>query len=105
MIYLHLSVYCRIAKHIGEFESMFLSDLDGGQLHSADAYGGLEGQISDMLCIYILFILKPLLGSRESNAVSVFLSRGTVDESGWRHISCLFEYLSIGLLFLTVEFC
>ncbi|XP_021624026.1 Fanconi anemia group D2 protein homolog isoform X3 [Manihot esculenta] len=34
-----------IAKHIGEFESMFLSDLDGGQLHSADAYGGLEGEL------------------------------------------------------------
>eukprot|EP00257_Ricinus_communis_P018264 XP_015576929.1 Fanconi anemia group D2 protein homolog isoform X1 [Ricinus communis] len=34
-----------IAKHAGEFESMYLSDLDRGQLHGADSYGGLEGEL------------------------------------------------------------
>ncbi|KAJ9185042.1 hypothetical protein P3X46_004717 [Hevea brasiliensis] len=33
------------ARHIDDFESMFLSDLDGGQLHGTDAYGGLEGEL------------------------------------------------------------
>ncbi|KAJ0027301.1 hypothetical protein Pint_36585 [Pistacia integerrima] len=34
-----------IAKHVGEFESMFLSDLEGGQLPIKDSYCGLEGEL------------------------------------------------------------
>lgn len=37
----------RIGKHVGEFESMFLADLEGGNLPCIDSYGGLEG---DFLC-------------------------------------------------------
>ena len=36
-------MFCRIGKHVGEFESIFLSDLDGGQLPSRTSYCGLEG--------------------------------------------------------------
>ncbi|KAL5808169.1 hypothetical protein ACOSQ3_028860 [Xanthoceras sorbifolium] len=34
-----------IGKHVGEFESMFLSDLDGGQLSNKNSYCGLEGEL------------------------------------------------------------
>ncbi|XP_050224331.1 uncharacterized protein LOC126674021 isoform X2 [Mercurialis annua] len=34
-----------IARHAGEFESLYLSDLDSGQLCGADLHGGLEGEL------------------------------------------------------------
>ncbi|XP_050384590.1 uncharacterized protein LOC126801166 [Argentina anserina] len=34
-----------IGKHLGEFESIFLSDLDGGKLASDESYCGLEGEL------------------------------------------------------------
>ncbi|KAK4833935.1 hypothetical protein QYF36_013666 [Acer negundo] len=34
-----------IGKHAGEFESMFLSDLDSGQLFIKNSYCGLEGEL------------------------------------------------------------
>ncbi|WCJ28680.1 hypothetical protein M5689_010363 [Euphorbia peplus] len=34
-----------IIKHVGDFESLFLSDLDGGQLCVPNTYEGLEGQL------------------------------------------------------------
>ncbi|XP_043702238.1 Fanconi anemia group D2 protein homolog isoform X2 [Telopea speciosissima] len=34
-----------IGKHVGAFESMFLSDLEGGQLPVKDSYCGLEGEL------------------------------------------------------------
>ncbi|OVA07427.1 hypothetical protein BVC80_8713g9 [Macleaya cordata] len=34
-----------IGKHVGEFESMFLSDLEGGKLLSKDSYCDLEGEL------------------------------------------------------------
>ncbi|KAJ4980681.1 hypothetical protein NE237_031518 [Protea cynaroides] len=34
-----------IGKHVGAFESMFLSDLEGGQLPVEDSYCGLEGEL------------------------------------------------------------
>ncbi|PKI41039.1 hypothetical protein CRG98_038567 [Punica granatum] len=39
---LHSSILEWIGKHIGEFESIFLFDLEGGQLPSKDSHGGLE---------------------------------------------------------------
>nr|XP_011467650.1 PREDICTED: Fanconi anemia group D2 protein [Fragaria vesca subsp. vesca] len=34
-----------IGKHVGEFESIFLSDLDGGKLATNESYCGLEGEL------------------------------------------------------------
>ncbi|XP_031402622.1 Fanconi anemia group D2 protein homolog isoform X2 [Punica granatum] len=42
---LHSSILEWIGKHIGEFESIFLFDLEGGQLPSKDSHGGLEGEL------------------------------------------------------------
>lgn len=36
--------FCRIGSHVGEFESTFLCDLEGGQLSTKDYYCGLEGK-------------------------------------------------------------
>lgn len=36
----------RIGKYVGEFESLFLSDLESGQLPNKDSYCGVEGEIS-----------------------------------------------------------
>ncbi|GMI98522.1 Fanconi Anemia D2 [Hibiscus trionum] len=42
---LHPVIMDWIGKHLGEFESIFLSDLDGGQLPSSISYCGLEGEL------------------------------------------------------------
>ncbi|KAK8517816.1 hypothetical protein V6N12_016656 [Hibiscus sabdariffa] len=42
---LHPVIMDWIGKHLGEFESLFLSDLDGGQLPSRISYCGLEGEL------------------------------------------------------------
>ncbi|TYI20143.1 hypothetical protein ES332_A07G215700v1 [Gossypium tomentosum] len=42
---LHPIIMDWIGKHLGEFESIFLSDLDGGQLPSRIPYCGLEGEL------------------------------------------------------------
>ncbi|XP_010532525.1 PREDICTED: Fanconi anemia group D2 protein homolog isoform X2 [Tarenaya hassleriana] len=34
-----------IGKHLGEFESLFLSDLDNGKLRGNESYSGLEGDV------------------------------------------------------------
>ncbi|GMG98870.1 hypothetical protein Nepgr_000710 [Nepenthes gracilis] len=34
-----------IGKHLGDFESLFLSDLDGGKLPVKDSYCGVEGEL------------------------------------------------------------
>ncbi|GLT94035.1 hypothetical protein SLE2022_117980 [Rubroshorea leprosula] len=34
-----------IGKHVGDFESLFLSDLEAGQLLNKNTYGGLEGEL------------------------------------------------------------
>lgn len=44
-----------MCKHVGEFESMFLSDLDGGQLSAKVSYDGLEG---DLLNFSLRFTLS-----------------------------------------------
>lgn len=41
--YRELTFFNRVGKHVGDFESMFLSDLDGGKLTVKDLYCGLEG--------------------------------------------------------------
>ncbi|XXG66038.1 hypothetical protein AAC387_Pa05g3593 [Persea americana] len=53
-------------KHVGEFESKFLSDLDGGHLSAKESYDGLEGELwmnldgnVSPICLNIL----PLLSS------------------------------------------
>ncbi|KAE8685889.1 hypothetical protein F3Y22_tig00111088pilonHSYRG00090 [Hibiscus syriacus] len=42
---LHPVIMDWIGKHLGEFESIFLSDLDGGKLPSRISYCGLEGEL------------------------------------------------------------
>ncbi|KAH9737271.1 Fanconi anemia group D2 protein [Citrus sinensis] len=34
-----------IVKHVGEFESIYLSDLEGGQLSNKDSFCGIEGEL------------------------------------------------------------
>lgn len=42
---------CRVGHLVGEFESMFLSDLEDGKLPASDLYCGLEGE--SMGCDFI----------------------------------------------------
>ncbi|KAG2717749.1 hypothetical protein I3760_03G190400 [Carya illinoinensis] len=42
---LHPSIMELIVKHVGEFESVFLSDLEGGKMPSKESYCGLEGEL------------------------------------------------------------
>ncbi|XP_048327057.2 uncharacterized protein LOC107405260 isoform X1 [Ziziphus jujuba] len=42
---LHPIIMEWVGKHVGEFESIFLSDLDGGKLPVKDLYCGLEGEL------------------------------------------------------------
>ncbi|KAF8413568.1 hypothetical protein HHK36_001559 [Tetracentron sinense] len=62
-----------MGKHVGEFESMFLSDLDGGQLPVKDLYCGLEGELwmnldGDLspICLNILPLVSSSLDSSSS---------------------------------------
>ncbi|XP_017979142.1 PREDICTED: Fanconi anemia group D2 protein isoform X5 [Theobroma cacao] len=66
---LHTVIVDWIGKHVGEFESIFLSDLDGGQLPSRNSYCGLEGELwmnldgeISPICLNIL----PLASSSQS---------------------------------------
>ncbi|KAK6238576.1 hypothetical protein QUC31_004045 [Theobroma cacao] len=66
---LHPVIVDWIGKHVGEFESIFLSDLDGGQLPSRNSYCGLEGELwmnldgeISPICLNIL----PLASSSQS---------------------------------------
>lgn len=45
-----------MCKHVGEFESMFLSDLDGGHLSVKESYDGLEGDLVNFSLRVILTI-------------------------------------------------
>ncbi|KAB2075134.1 hypothetical protein ES319_A07G200600v1 [Gossypium barbadense] len=71
---LHPIIMDWIGKHLGEFESIFLSDLDGGQLPSRIPYCGLEGRFKNAdgemspICLNIL----PLASSSQ-NASLQFL--------------------------------
>ncbi|TXG57764.1 hypothetical protein EZV62_015593 [Acer yangbiense] len=63
-----------IGKHVGEFESMFLSDLDSGQLSIKNSYCGLEGElwmnldgVISPICLNIL----PLASSSIQSATSL----------------------------------
>lgn len=38
-------------KHVGEFESVFLSDLEGGKMPSKESYCGLEGKFCELFCL------------------------------------------------------
>ncbi|KAK9093470.1 hypothetical protein Syun_028381 [Stephania yunnanensis] len=42
---IHPTIMEWIGKHVGDFESIFLSDLEGGSLLSEGSYWGLEGQL------------------------------------------------------------
>ncbi|KAL4366416.1 hypothetical protein GQ457_05G005000 [Hibiscus cannabinus] len=73
---LHPVIMDWIGKHLGEFESLFLSDLDGGQLPSRISYCGLEGELwmnldgeVSPICLNIL----PLVSSSQWNASLQFL--------------------------------
>ncbi|KAF9595259.1 hypothetical protein IFM89_038262 [Coptis chinensis] len=39
-----ICIFCRIGRHVGDFESIFLSDLEGGKLVSKESFCGLEGE-------------------------------------------------------------
>ncbi|VVA26373.1 PREDICTED: Fanconi [Prunus dulcis] len=71
---LHPTVMEWIGKHVGEFEPLFLSDLDGGNLAVKDSYCGLEGELwmnldGDIspICLNIL----PLASSSSKSASSL----------------------------------
>ncbi|XP_042478961.1 Fanconi anemia group D2 protein homolog isoform X2 [Macadamia integrifolia] len=71
---LHPAVMEWIGKHVGMFESMFLSDLEGGQLPVKDSYCGLEGELwmnldGDLspICLNIL----PLVSSSTQSTSSI----------------------------------
>ncbi|KAJ6912410.1 Fanconi anemia group D2 protein [Populus alba x Populus x berolinensis] len=62
-----------VGKHAGEFESKFLSDLQGGQLPGEDSYCGLEGELwmnldGDIspICLSILSLSSSSLQSTSS---------------------------------------
>ncbi|KAM5580264.1 hypothetical protein ABKV19_009822 [Rosa sericea] len=62
-----------IGKHVGEFESIFLSDLDGGKLAANESYCGLEGELwmnldGDIspICLNILPLASSTLQSASS---------------------------------------
>ncbi|KAJ6332276.1 hypothetical protein OIU76_010629 [Salix suchowensis] len=62
-----------VGKHAGEFESKFLSDLQGGQLPGTDSYCGLEGELwmnldGDIspICLNILSLSSSSLQSTSS---------------------------------------
>ncbi|KAK9285230.1 hypothetical protein L1049_024418 [Liquidambar formosana] len=62
-----------IGKHVGEFESIFLSDLEGGKLPAKDLYCGLEGELwmnldGDIspICLNILPLASSSLQSASS---------------------------------------
>ncbi|XP_030928982.1 Fanconi anemia group D2 protein-like isoform X3 [Quercus lobata] len=42
---LHPSIMEWVGKHVGEFESVFLSDLEGGKLPFKEPYFGIEGEL------------------------------------------------------------
>ncbi|XP_019161655.1 PREDICTED: Fanconi anemia group D2 protein homolog isoform X2 [Ipomoea nil] len=70
---LHPSITEWISKHIGDFESKYLSDLDGGQLPVKDVYCGLEGQLwmnldGDIspICVNLLPLVSSSLRSAPS---------------------------------------
>ncbi|XP_048434271.1 LOW QUALITY PROTEIN: Fanconi anemia group D2 protein homolog [Pyrus x bretschneideri] len=70
---LHPTVIEWIGKHVGEFESLFLSDLDGGNLAVKDSYCGLEGELwmnldGDIspICLNILPLASSTLQSSSS---------------------------------------
>ncbi|KAL5581637.1 hypothetical protein UlMin_014079 [Ulmus minor] len=42
---LHPTIFEWVGNHVGEFESMFLADLDGGQLPVKESNCGLEGEL------------------------------------------------------------
>lgn len=45
ILYFKYSTFmCRVGQLVGEFESMFLSDLENGKLPVSDLYCGLEGE-------------------------------------------------------------
>ncbi|XP_077243736.1 fanconi anemia group D2 protein isoform X2 [Tasmannia lanceolata] len=63
-----------MGKHVGEFESMFLSDLVGGQLPAKHTYGGLEGGLwinldGDLspICLNIFPLLSSCLQQSSSS--------------------------------------
>ncbi|KAL5739450.1 hypothetical protein ACOSQ2_028630 [Xanthoceras sorbifolium] len=63
-----------IGKHVGEFESMFLSDLDGGQLSNKNSYCGLEGELwmnLDGIISPICLNFLPLASSSIQSAASL----------------------------------
>ncbi|KAA8544885.1 hypothetical protein F0562_019717 [Nyssa sinensis] len=67
---LHPAIMEWIGKHVGEFESMFLSDLECGQLLAKDSYWGLEGELwmnldGDIspICVNILPLVSSSLQS------------------------------------------
>ena len=55
-----MSVCCRVGKHVGEFESVFLSDLEGGNLPFKEPYFGLEGEFCNVMQCEILFNLQKI---------------------------------------------
>lgn len=103
-----LSISCRIGKHVGEFESMFLSDLEGGQLSVKDLHCGLEGKVMHSVISSWLLNMSGLIWEiklgMDYNFLSYSICRRTNDELGWWYISNLSEHFATGFLILAVIF-
>lgn len=54
-------LFFRIGKHLGEFESLFLADLDNGKMADKGSYSGLEG--INPLTMTLLKLIESLLSS------------------------------------------
>ncbi|KAJ7964604.1 Fanconi anemia group D2 protein-like [Quillaja saponaria] len=86
---LHPVIMEWIGKHVGEFESIFLSDLEAGHLHSNDSYCGLEGELwmnlDGDISPVCLSILPLASSSMESSSLQVlpakFLLLSTIERS------------------------
>lgn len=93
---------CRIGQLVGEFESMFLSDIESGKLPVSDLYCGLEGEC--ILDVFLLGTSLSLNGFQQTTIMYIvyLFCRGAMDEFRWRYISNLHEHTATGFLFLKV---
>uniref|UniRef100_A0A803QII1 Fanconi anemia group D2 protein n=1 Tax=Cannabis sativa TaxID=3483 RepID=A0A803QII1_CANSA len=84
---LHPTITEWVGKHVGEFESMYLSDLDGGQLPNKETYCGLEGELwmnldGDIspICLNILPLVSASLQSTSLQVLPAnFLLLSTIE--------------------------
>lgn len=102
-IYITVHKMCithRTSKHVGDFESKFLCDLDGGKLMVNDLYCGLEGKLHR--CIPETYTSKFPLTNHQLKFWPMYVCRRLMDEPWRRHISYMSQYLATCILFFAV---